>query len=303
MQYYISLDLGGSSIKAGYGNYSEGIKKFSVYPLQNKDRHSILSLMQRIIEELVSDFPINAQLKGIAIGSPGIVDSSKGRIISGSPNIPGWNGTDIRAFLQKFSPVFVENDASLMAYGEAVNSLNGDLRNTLGITIGTGIGSAYIYQNKIFTGSYFAAMEIGHTIVNTEGLQCSCGKIGCLEAYSSVGAIERRVNAECKLHHKVNIEEILRLSPTSQDIESILFDAYDKLALVLANSVMILDPEELVIGGGITEISSFDITILTKRIFAYLDDAYQDKLIVRTARMKNKAGVWGGIVLSEKNKG
>ncbi len=300
MKIHAGLDLGGSSLKYGYGNLNEGLFSFNQVQHKNSGREEILHLLSTAIKDIKKSLSQEKDLVAISLGSPGYINRSTGEVLGNCPNLNQWTGTNPRRYLANhFSiPIFVENDADLMALGESqINDLQSD--TLLGITIGTGIGSGFVTNGKIFHGSSYAAMELGHTVIEKNGLLCSCGKRGCLEAYVSIPAIEKQV--EQKFTYYLNIDQILQQAVDDEQIATIIKDAYQNLGLAIANAVVLLDPRTVVIGGGLTECSHFKIEPLAAAIKDYLPQHHQDNVLITQAKIKNKAGVWGGIVLAERS--
>jgi len=300
MNVYAGLDLGGSSLKYGCGNQKEGLFSFDQIKHKNKGREDILYLLSTAIKDIQAALSPENNLHAISLGSPGFIDHDLGEILGNCPNIFQWTGTNPKRYLEShFSiPVFVENDADLMALGES-QLINQQQDALLGITIGTGIGSGFVKNGSIYHGSSYAAMELGHAIIERNGEQCSCGKRGCLETYTSIPAIEKQVESLIGRH--LNIDKILQLEKDNHQINRVIKEAYQKLGMAIANAVVLLDPRVVVIGGGLTECPHFHIEPLKASIKNYLIKYHQDSIVIKQAELKNKTGVWGGIVLAERS--
>lgn len=301
MDIYAGLDLGGSSLKYGYGNLSSGLLSFSRQSHHNQGREEIYQLFSTAVHHIKGSLSASNTLAGLTIGSPGYVDPTSGEILANSPNLKGWVGANPKKFLEDhFSiPVSVDNDANLMAFGEA-NTNQRSATSLLGITIGTGIGSGFVTHNRIYHGSFLAGMELGHIIIKEQGLPCQCGKSGCLEAYTSIPALEKEVAS--LINKSLDIERILALSREDQNLQKIIQKAYNRLGLAIANALTLLDPQIVVIGGGLTECPSFSIDPLLGEIHKYLNGYQRNRVAIQTAVLKNRAAVWGAIVLAEKSR-
>jgi len=295
---FIGLDLGGSYIKIGHGSIGRGLLSFESIPYKADGRSSLLSLLKRSIEKITESQAGTETIKAIGLGTPGIVDTQSGYIIDNCPNIKEWIGANPKSFLEKELniPVFIRNDADLMALGEShVNNLSEN--SVLGITIGTGIGSGFVLNGNIYQGKY-SSMELGHCIVEQDGIDCPCGKKGCVEMYSSVKAIISKVKEVTG--SALSLDDVLKLYRNQcNEIVQIVKDSYNKLGLIIANSILVMGAEIIIIGGGITESQYFDISHIREAVNSFLNDYYRQKSMILPAALKNKAAVWGGIVVAE----
>ncbi len=184
-QLYAGIDLGGTNIKYGLVDRHANIVHSSSVPT-GSGRLKILKQFALIASELEQVAAANrCEVFTIGVGSPGIVDIGKGKVVGGSPNVAGWRGTDIKRSLQKASglEVCADNDANVMALAEHRFGAGKGKSSGLYITVGTGLGSGIILNNSIWRGAWFAGAELGHSIINFDGVPCQCGKRGCLEMY------------------------------------------------------------------------------------------------------------------------
>lgn len=292
---FIGIDLGGSYIKVGYSSLSGAREPFRSFLNKAGDRESLLVLLKQAVIDTMKTIPSeNFQLRAIGLGSPGIIDHSTGRIAGNCPNLKDWVGAEPKSYLEEYFkvPVVVENDADMMVLGEyATGRFNN--RNLLGLTIGTGIGAGYVYNGSLFTGR-FTALEVGHTVIQPQGVCCSCGKQGCLEAYSSVKSILTKITEETG--KKLNLDEAFDLYHNeTEPVKSIIDQAFRMLGLAISNLVYILSPDVILIGGGMTESRCFDISPIADKISLYLQSPQHRKNKILTASLKNRAGVAGAI--------
>ena len=298
MDVFAGLDLGGSSLKFGFGNKGTGFLSFKRRKHGNSGREEIYDLLKYAVTDILENCSGKYSLRAIALGSPGNIQNTTGEVLYNSPNLKNWVGANpVRFLSQKFNlPVLIENDANLMTFGES-QAKSRDKVSLLGITIGTGIGSGFVLNNSIYHGDSYAALELGHTIVVPGGKKCVCGKLGCLEAYTAIPALEKE--AESVTGEKRNIAQMLKIYQHNNDIARIINNAYDKIGLVIANAITVLDPKYVIIGGGVTECSAFDICPLSDSISKYLNSYQIGQVHIEKAVLKNRAGVWGAITLAE----
>lgn len=296
---YIGIDIGASYIKYGFGSTVNGLDFFESCENRNTDQISLYETLIRIINKLALEHLNNRKIAAIGLGSPGIIDKISGMIISNCPNMKYWVGSKPGQILEeKFSiPVILENDADLMTYGEQ-RLTHRHHKTVLGVTIGTGIGCGLVSNGSIYHSNYRSALELGHTIIVDDGKLCSCGKKGCLEAYSSAASIMKRIKDETG--RAFSLDDILMKYYQNQIVfTDVVNDAFNKLSQAIANTIMVLGVNIVVIGGGITESKFFDITTLAGKISRYLDRFSLDDISIESAALKNKAAVWGGITIAE----
>lgn len=288
------LDLGGTFLKYGYGNQPKGLVYENKIKVEDKTQKGIYDILEEAVH-LCTEVSSNS-IKSIVICSPGCVNSVTGEIIGNTPNLPAWRHANPKKHLSKVFglPVEVENDANLMALGESYHYPG---QSVLGITIGTGIGSGFIDKGKIFSGSSFSALEVGHTIVDIHGRQCKCGKKGCVEAYASQTGIIEQVLSNSQQFSHLTISEILELGNVDLNIRQIIEFSIEILAVGIANAVTILNPDVVVIGGGLIENDNYPYQQLEKRVLNNLLDEHKKGIKIRKAKALNKAALWGGIIL------
>ena len=290
--YYIGFDLGGSSLKYGYGNSSENLLYFNRLFHKDKTLQGLINIFTEAIKDLYSN---NKNFKAIGLATPGIIDSDIGIILGSTPNLPFLKNINIKNILSKLTnlPVLVDNDANLMTYAEAFNS---EAESVLGITIGTGIGSGFVMNKKIYKGKNFMAMEAGHIIIVPNGRKCLCGKNGCLEAYCSAESIKKIICETFPEFEDITLNSIFKQK--SEYIKYEIKNILDYLAIGISNLTMILNPETIFIGGGIIEIDNFDFPYLKKQIYYNLLPEYRNTQIEKAVYF-NKAGVIGAMLFCE----
>ncbi len=187
MKYYVGIDLGGTNIVAGVvdENYNI-IHKASVKTNRPRPEKEIADDMAKVALQAIAEANLTIDdVEWIGIGTPGIANSKDG-IIEYSCNL-GFDNTPMVKYIQEHinKPVYVENDANAAAYGEYVAGAGKGHNSLVCITLGTGVGGGVVTDGKILTGFNYAGAELGHTVIEVDGVQCSCGRKGCFEAYSS----------------------------------------------------------------------------------------------------------------------
>lgn len=261
MKEFIGIDLGGTKINVVKINENlEVVKKVKIQRYNSNSLENIINAIESVVESLNSD-----QVYGIGFGVAGFVDFKEG-IIHKSVNIPALYEVNIRKiFEEKFKkPVFVDNDAKAGAVAELYVGPYKGTKDFVFITFGTGIGSAIISDGKIVRGFDNLAGEIGHITLDPNGPLCACGKSGCFETFASGPSI-RRIYIEniskypkSPLLESVGFDEskidtplIFKFIESDENAKATLkFVAY-KIGLGLSIVVNILNPERIIIGGGL----------------------------------------------------
>ena len=312
MGLLIGLDLGGTNLKYALGTERGDLLIDKSCP-SNADisREAVFSTMIDAIKELISEAEkMGESVVGIGVGSPGSIDFEKGQLIGSTPNIVNWTDAPIRATLEsEFSlPVFAENDANIMALAEARLGAGRGFKNILCLTLGTGIGGGILFENKIWRGSHFSGAEVGHLIIKFNGRLCNCGNQGCFEQYASATGLVKNfieiAEAEGASENfaEVNPKMIFKLGMQNHPLAlKAIHLTIEYLATGIASIVNVIDPEIVVIGGGISE-TEFDLIGLTReRIKDFSIKAITSELVIKRAEMGNKAGIVGAILLAAEN--
>ena len=290
-KYYLVFDIGGTNTKCGLFSSSGDLVSANE------------SSTPQLYDELVG-FIINkcAEYKTsqVSIGLPGTVDYGDGKIIY-APNLTCLSGKKIVSDLSNEKIVAcIENDANLAALGEYYFS---DIKydSIVLVTLGTGVGGGYIVNGNVYKGQ-LSVFEIGHMTIHTDGKQCGCGKRGCFEAYCSKTGLE---NIYYDLsNNRVSINEILKLIDKKDSLAGVAMNVFSKyLGIGLSNIVNLLIPDVIVIGGGLSELSSYyfknTIKVFSKNLF----NPYKNSTRLIVSKLKNKAALYGGFYLLRQNNG
>jgi glucokinase len=300
-KYAIGLDLGGTNLKYIIAdNKGKVLYKSSKQSFGQKSSKEILEVISSAIFELLEYAKIKKiKISAIGVGSPGTIDVKSGKVLGLTPNLPFWVGTKIKKNLQKKwkVPVYVDNDANLAGFGEAKFGAGKDYKNVVCYTIGTGIGGGIIIDGKIFRGSLFSAGEVGHVVVVTNGKKCNCGVSGCLEIYASANAISKRYY---ELSGKnVSAKEIFELwKKNDETAKKVVDETCEYLGTGISGIVNILNPEIIVIGGGVADAGDeFIKKIYIETSKRAVSTAFEKLKIVK-AKLGNNAGALGAVALA-----
>ncbi|MGN0664940.1 MAG: ROK family protein [Huintestinicola sp.] len=266
MKHYIGIDLGGTNIKAGVVNENyEIIAKASTKTLCPRPAKDICDDMAKVSIEACKEAGISIDdVEWIGIGTPGIADNVKGTIPY-SNNLD-FHDVPVREYIQAHinKPVYVANDANAAAYGEFVAGAAKGARNAVCITLGTGVGAGIIVDGKILTGSNLAGAELGHIVIEVDGPQCTCGRKGCFEVFSSATGLIRMTKEAAEADKdsvlnkyfakdgKFSARHAFNAMREGDKAGKAVVDKYCKyLAAGITNAINIFQPDILCIGGGV----------------------------------------------------
>lgn len=314
MKYYIGIDLGGTNIVAGLVDENYRIlKKVSRKTNRPRPAEEIAADMAACALDAIKEGGLTKdQVEWIGIGTPGIANSATG-IIEYSNNLDFHNVPMVKWISEATGlPAFVENDANAAAYGEYVAGAAKGAANAICITLGTGVGGGIVIDGKIYAGSNFAGAEIGHTVLNMDGPQCTCGRKGCFEVFSSATGLIRMTkesmaqNPDSSMHKlvaerggKVSARiafDAMRLGDAAA--KAVVDDFIKYLAAGITNTINIFQPDILCIGGGVC--NEGDALLLpVKELVAkevYTRNSKQNTEIV-IAKLGNDAGIIGAAFL------
>ncbi|HZK12263.1 MAG TPA: ROK family protein [Atribacterota bacterium] len=314
-KYSIGVDLGGTNITSAIINrQGEIASSLKIRTLAEKGKEATIKRIIKAIYENIAQSAIAPDdIIGIGIGAPGPLDIKRG-IINFAPNLPGWRDVPLKKILEdKFNmKIFLENDANAAAWGERCFGAGQGINDLVCFTLGTGIGGGIIIDGKIYHGNNCGAGELGHMTVNKSGPRCNCGNYGCLEAYSSATGVKNRIIDRIKKGIKSeflnfdndNLFDSLRLKSIFQaarkgDIltSDIVEDAISYLGIAIANIANILNPEMVVLVGGITNEGNKLLIPLIKEVKKRAFYSNYKSLKIVIGKLAGNAGVVGAAAL------
>ncbi len=313
MKYYVGIDLGGTNIVAGLvdENY-QILRKSSRKTNRPRPAEAIAQDMAACALDAIKQEGLEPeQVEWIGIGTPGIANYATG-IVEFSNNL-GFYNVPLAEWVSQATnrPAFIENDANAAAYGEYIAGAAKGATNAVCITLGTGVGGGIIIDGKIYSGSNFGGAEIGHTVINMDGPECSCGRHGCFEVYSSATGLVRMTKEAMEKHpesimHKEAAERGKVSARTAFDCmrkgdktAKEVVDYYIRtLAAGITNVINEFQPDILCIGGGVC--NEGDALLLPVREIVarevYTRNSKKNAEIV-IAKLGNDAGVIGAAFL------
>jgi glucokinase len=315
--YYIGIDLGGTKIAAGLTDCNgKIIHKDSVPTVRERPYQDIVRDMAQLTLKVIEDAGLKVDdVKSIGIGSPGTPNNEKGILVYAN-NLTCFVNVPLRAEMQKYInlPVILDNDANCAALAESVAGAASDVKHSVTITLGTGVGSGVVIDGKVYSGFNNSASEMGHMTIICGGEQCTCGRKGCWEAYASATGLIEQTRRAAEDDPGSLINKLVDGDMEKIDAKT-AFDAakqgdatgdkvvkqYIKyIAEGLINVINIFAPEVVVIGGGVSKEGEYLLTPLREQIVkdVYFKEEPQTKL--RVAQMGNDAGIVGAAMLGRK---
>ena len=308
---YFGIDVGGTFIKGVIADGEGNVLSDSKIPTESRyGGERIISNILHLCDSLLNEAGIKkGDVSAIGIGIPGIVDTRCGTVVF-SANL-GLENFDIASRVNKATslPVKVANDANAAALGEMKFGFKNRYKNIVFLTLGTGVGGGIIIDGALYEGCGGAGAEIGHTVIDFLGEPCSCGRRGCIEAYSSATALIRDTKRAMAAHRDSKLWEIA--TPDSVDGKT-AFDCYERdpyakevidnyisrLACAITNMANLFRPEAVILGGGISaqgdRLTKPLQKIVDREIFAKENGP---RVEILTAKLKNDAGALGAASL------
>ena len=311
--YNIGVDLGGTNIAVGIVNEnSELVRKDSVPTNASRTADEIVKDIALLCEKLCKEEGIALDsIESVGIATPGTALRDTG-VVAYANNLPFLN-YPIADKLKSFFPVdkvIIANDADAAALGEAVAGAGKGHKDFIMVTLGTGVGGGIIVNGKLYSGSNFAGGELGHMVIQHNGAQCTCGRKGCWEAYSSATALIRMTKEkmnECKDSEmwsyvdgditKVSGRTAFDCMRKGDKAATEVVDTYiSYLATGTANILNIFQPSVMAFGGGVANEKDNLLVPLAK---AVVSEMYGGKLktALKSATLGNDAGIVGAAAL------
>ena len=310
----IGIDVGGTGIQVGVVNNDFQIIREESIPTR-KDlpfEEQVREIAACVISAAESSGHTVSDIESVGIGIPGIASAKTGEVIK-CTNM-GWNHVPFRDVFCRYldNPVYIDNDANVAALAESVAGVSAGSSSSVFITIGTGIGSGIIINGKIWSGAHHIGGELGHVIFDLDGVPCTCGNHGCLERYCSATALIRMAREAVRQHPETLMLRSVDNDPSRIEARTVIDAAraddplavsvyghyIDCLAQAVASVVNLIDPEIIVLGGGVSKAGSFLLDPLTREYPKYVLFNDQPLPPVKLAVLGSEAGIVGAAMLS-----
>jgi glucokinase len=320
----VGVDIGGTKVAAGLVDRNGEIKTQIRTPMvANETAADGLAAVVSAIELLFArNTEARPLIRGIGTCAPGPLDPAKGVVVN-PPNLPCWRNFPLAAEMEKVFrvPVKLENDANAAALAEAYWGAGRNYRHIFYATMGTGIGTGIVFDKRIYNGRTGAAGEGGHMSIDYRGPLCACGKPGCIEILAAGPAIARRARA--KLASQRSSQAASQPVPRSSMIDlahgnidavssemvgqaylagdllakETLLETVDLLSLWLSNIIDLLEPDVIIIGGGVAAMLFPFFDDLSRGVAKYCVNTRSQEIPLLKARYGADSGIAGGAAL------
>jgi glucokinase len=318
-EYVVGVDLGGTKILAGVFEISS-LKCIATAKLSTKSQRGVDKVIERVArcaQDAIDEADLTVkQVAGLGIGAPGAVNFNEGTVIF-APNMEGWKDVPLKKQLEKQIdiPVFVENDCNIAALGVYVAELKSKPSSMVGIFVGTGIGGGLVLNGELYSGFGHTAGEVGHMVLEVSGPKCGCGNKGCFEALASRSAIFEQIKAGVKDGQKTilldmlgdDLEDLrsgdLRKAIRRGDkyVDRVIDGAAEYIGIATANLVNILNPEVVVLGGGVMEALADEMmSVIVETAKDYAMPGAMKGVEIVASKLGDSAGITGGAVLAKR---
>ncbi|OHR74209.1 glucose kinase [Bacillus sp. HMSC76G11] len=290
----IGVDLGGTNIRVAViddnGIIIEELGcSTEVWNGPLRAIEKIIAMIQKLQEKHT--------VQAVGIGAPGPLDAKNGIIIE-PPNLPGWQNIELTKTIESAiqMPVYLENDANAAALAEALIGAGKEADSVFYITVSTGVGGGYVYGGKLISGAQGNCGEIGNMIVDPRAIGAPNLNKGALEALASGTAIGRKAESVFGPGHGAK-EVFLLAQEGNKEAADIIDEALSYLAIGIANIVHTLNPEVIVLGGGVMKSKDLMLNPLKEKVLPLLYPSLRPHLKLELASLDQKAGVVGAAMV------
>ena len=313
--YYIGLDVGGTTFKAGVVTEDGRIVHKDAMPTGiERPYQEIIADMAALCKKVAADAGIEmSEIRSIGVGVPGLFDNKTG-MIPFCTNL-GWHDIPFVAEMKKHldTPVYGDNDATVAGLAESVAGVSAGIKDSVFLTLGTGVGGGIIIDGKPYSGAHGCGSEIGHMMIKMGGELCTCGNYGCFERYASATAIIREARkaiveypessmlAACGGDpEKLNAKIVIDAARAGDEAAKAVFGGYvQALAVGIINIINMLDPEVIVLGGGVSAAGEFLLNAVREAVKPMVFFKTMPYARIELAQLGNDAGIIGAAMLGK----
>lgn len=284
MSYYLAIDIGGTFVKYGKVDTKGNLLFKNQIATPLNEHEAILNKVKEIITMIIEG---EGRPLGIGISTAGVVNSETGEIIYAGPTIPNYLGTNFKKSLEaKFAiPVHVNNDVKAALLGEQWQGAAKGKMDVYCITLGTGIGGAY-FHDQLVTGTSFKAGEVGYLLYEKETKTN-------YEERASTSAL--KIRADKELGTSVNLIELFEKARANDPDANRIIDAWtNDIAEGLAQIIILLDPQLLLIGGGVSKQGDFLLGKIEQQMENFLPKDFS-KTVLKCTQLGNDAALYGAV--------
>ena len=314
-KYVVGIDIGGTKIACGIVDSKGKLVCKKVLPtLSDKGREVSLLQVYRSVEEVLEESGIErSELAGIGVCAPGPLDPLKG-MVHNPPNLKGWKELPLAELLRKKFrvPVKLENDANAAGIAELKWGAARGYKHVLYVTVSTGIGTAVIIDGKIYHGKNGMAGEGGHVTIkyDEEKAICNCGNHGCIEALASGSYTSKSLVDKIQKGMVSGSEDIVKacggkienlnmemIGAAAKKGDRLAIDTIEEegrlIGIWLGGMISVLDPEIIVIGGGVALLGNIFFKAIRKTAPKYTINVFASKTPIVEAELRKDVGIYG----------
>ena len=312
---YIGIDVGGTGVQVGVVNeQGEIIAKDSFPTGVGRPYQEMIRDMADCTRSAVAKAGLTIDdVKAVGVGIPGIGDNKTGHVIF-CTNL-GWRDVPLRAEYQQYidKPVYIDNDATVAGLAESVAGVSANTDSSVFLTLGTGVGGGIVIHGKVWNGFHGVGSEIGHMILKVGGEPCTCGNHGCVERYCSATAIIRMAKEAVAQHpesailtavngdaNAINAKVVFDAAKAGDEVALVVFRAYvSYLSQAISSIMQFLDPEVIVLGGGVSKAGAFLLDAVRAEVPKYLLFKTMPHARIELAKLGPDAGIIGAAMLGK----
>ena len=315
MKNFIGIDLGGFSIKGGvFTDSGERLCSMEILTDVKRGFGPISEDISKMVFQMAKSVS-NCKISAVGIGIPGISEADTGNVLF-CPNLE-WTDVPLGEKLREYTglPVFVANDATVAGFAESIFGVAKGAKNSVFITLGTGVGGGIIINNNIYSGSHGAGSEIGHMIVGDNFYNCGCGRNGCLETFASGKALVKYAVYRLQNNEAGEFSTLSGYFEKGNLTAKAVFDqakagdslaneVVDRFTTYLAKGILniydILDPDIIALGGGLSKAGDFLLLKVREKVVKNTFVKALKYGDVVLAKLGNEAGTLGAAMLASK---
>jgi len=313
----VGVDIGGTKVAGGLMTMKGELRRAAIVPTRAaKGFTASFGQITRLIERLLARAGKKNRVLGLGMCAPGPLDPRQGLVLS-APNLPGWRNIPLARLVSEIFglPAKVENDANAAGLAESLFGAAVKYRHVFYVTVSTGIGTGIIINKMVYHGKNGIAGEGGHVTIDYHSpYRCGCGTLGCIEALAAGPAMARRARVRLEEEHTTpsllrdwtggNLSRIspLMIQKAAASRDAIAREIIDQtgfyLGVWLAGMITLLDPEAIVIGGGVARIGKPLFHKIRETIQQYtLSPSFAAKTPLLPAKLQKNVGVYGAASL------
>ena len=310
---YIGIDVGGTGIQMGVvDQHGHILAKGGIVTRTDIPFADQIAAMADCVKDVLakSGYTLD-DVASIGAGVPGLADQKTGEVVF-CTNL-GWKNVPFRSEFQKHidKPVYIDNDATVAGLAESVAGVSAGTDSSVFITLGTGVGGGIVFHGKVWSGFHGTGSELGHMIIEMDGEPCTCGNRGCLERYCSATAIIRMARELVAIHPesmimdmcggdpaKINAKIVFDASREGDPIAVKVFRRYVRyLGQAVANIANLLDPEVIVLSGGVSKAGAYLLDAVREEAPNYYLNKGMPYSRIELAELGPDAGIIGAAML------